>query len=278
MAASAIPGVETVAGGTYCRTIEVAGAIGSVSVAHEPHRSRLLATIRFPRTAALPAIIARLRRMFDLGADPDVIGAALSQDARLAPLVAAHPGLRVPGAWDGFELGVRAILGQRMTVAAATKLAGGIAQAWGAPFTAAGAHPDLTRVFPGPQVLASASLTGVAGGPAGAIVGLARAVQANPAVLERGADLAESISRLRALPGIDGSIADYIAMRAMREPDAFPASHLGLWQALPRDSGRRDEATLRREAEAWRPWRAYAAMHLWHARAGTAETEDALAA
>ncbi|HEY5289535.1 MAG TPA: AlkA N-terminal domain-containing protein, partial [Caulobacteraceae bacterium] len=131
LALRAIPGVELVEDGVYRRTIEISGATGSLAVRHEPEGNRVRATIRFPQLSALPRIIARVRQIFDLDADPEAIGAALSRDARLAPLVAARPGLRVPGAWDGFELAVRAILGQQITVTAATRLAGAIAERWG---------------------------------------------------------------------------------------------------------------------------------------------------
>lgn len=282
LAARAIPGVEQVERGVYRRTIELDGAPGSIAVAHEPARRRLRATIRFPRTNALPLIIARLRRVFDLGADPAVIGAALSQDDRLRPLVAARPGLRVPGAWDGFELGVRAILGQQITVAAATRLAGRIVRERGAPLADGTAASGLTHLFPRPENLAAAALTGMPPARAAAIATLARAAAANPRLFERGADLDGSAARLRTLPGVGEWTAQYIAMRAMREPDAFPASDSGLLRAMADRQGRPTAAALLAHAERWRPWRAYAALHLWTEGAGMAshpmEAADALAA
>jgi AraC family transcriptional regulator of adaptative response / DNA-3-methyladenine glycosylase II len=273
LALRAIPGVEKVEGGLYHRTIEIAGAAGSLSVAHEPERNRVRATIRFPNLAALPRIIARVRRIFDLDADPEVIGAALSVDARLAPLVAARPGLRVPGAWDGFELAARAILGQQITVTAATKLAGAIAERWGAPFEGEG----LNRVFPRPEALSGAVIGGMPDARAASICKLAAAAAADPALIERAEDLDASIRRLRALPGVGEWTAQYIAMRALREPDAFPAADIGLMRAMDDGAGRPNPAALLALSLSWRPWRAYAALHLWTASTEK-ETSRAIAA
>jgi len=273
LALRAIPGVERIEGGVYHRTIEMGGAVGSLSVAHEPERNRVRATIRFPDLAALPRIIARVRRIFDLDADPETIGEALANDARLAPLVAARPGLRVPGAWDGFELAVRAILGQQITVTAATKLAGAIAERWGAPFEGDG----LTRVFPRPDVLAGAVIGGMPGTRAGAIAKLAAAAAADPNLIERAEDLDASIHRLVALPGVGEWTAQYIAMRALREPDAFPAADIGLMRAMDDGGGRPSPQALLARSQSWRPWRAYAALHLWSAPI-LKETSHAVAA
>ena len=267
LAARAIPGVEVVDGEIYSRTIEVAGAAGWVSVAHEPERCRLRATIHFPRLDALPVIVARLRRVFDLAADPAVIASALSQDPKLVDLVAARPGLRVPGAWDGFELAVRAILGQQVTVAAATQLAGRIAREFGEPFGESGASPGLTRLFPRPDMLSKAQLSGMPATRAAALCGAAGMAASDPSLFDRERDLASSAAKLRALPGIGEWTAQYIAMRAMREPDAFPAADIGLLRAMDDGEGRPSAAKLLDRAERWRPWRAYAALHLWTASA-----------
>jgi AraC family transcriptional regulator of adaptative response / DNA-3-methyladenine glycosylase II len=278
--ARAIPGVEIVAENTYHRTIELNGAVGTIAVAHQPERNRLRATIRFPHVAALPTIIARLRRMFDLGADPAMIAAVLSRDPLLAPLVAARPGLRVPGAWDPFELGVRAIAGQQITVAAATRLTGRIVQQYGIRSGNA-AHPGLTHAFPPAPALATATLAFMPVARAAAITRLAAAFAANPALFERAADLDASVEQLCALPGIGPWTAHYIAMRAQREPDAFPAADIGLLRAMDEGQGRPTPAALLARAQNWRPWRAYAALHLWTseaARAPAQETTDALAA
>ena len=280
-AARAIPGVEHVADGVYRRTIELGGLAGTIAVANEPARHRLRATIRVPRVDVLPTIIARLRRMFDLGADPVVIGAALSREPRLASCVAARPGLRVPGAWDGFELGVRAIVGQQVSVAAATRLAGRIAREFGRPLAPGLAQPGLIHTFPQPAVLACAAISGMPAARARAIATLAQA-DAGGQLFERGADLASSVARLCALPGIGEWTAHYIAMRAMREPDAFPAADVGLLRAMGNEGGRPSVAALLACAEAWRPWRAYAALHLWTAgplaAAAVSQTGHALAA
>ncbi|HEY1447814.1 MAG TPA: AlkA N-terminal domain-containing protein [Caulobacteraceae bacterium] len=269
----AIPGVERIEDGVYRRSIDMDGAAGTLAVAHQPERNRLRVTIRFPQLAALPRIIARVRQMFDLDADPEAIGQALSRDRRLAPLVAARPGLRTPGAWDGFELAVRAILGQQITVTAATKLAGAIAARWGEPIEMDG----LTRLFPRAEALATAVIAGMPGSRAASISRLAERVGAEPGLFERGPDLAATISKLRALPGIGEWTAHYIAMRALREPDAFPAADIGLMRAMDDGHGRPSPAQLLDDSQAWRPWRAYAALHLWTAP-NLKETSRAIAA
>ncbi|HEY1561766.1 MAG TPA: AlkA N-terminal domain-containing protein [Caulobacteraceae bacterium] len=257
----AIPGVEWVEDGVWRRTIAMDGAAGEIEVAHEPERNRVRATIRFPALAALPRIIARIRQVFDLDADPEAINSALSRDPRMAPHVAARPGLRVPGAWDGFELAVRAILGQQITVTAATRLAGKIAERWGEPYDGHG----LTRVFPSAERLSEAAIGGMPGSRAQSIVKLATAVSANPRLIERAEDVETSINRLCALPGVGEWTANYIAMRALRETDAFPAADIGLMRALETNGRRPRPSELDLISQSWRPWRAYAAMHLWTA-------------
>jgi AraC family transcriptional regulator of adaptative response / DNA-3-methyladenine glycosylase II len=269
----AIPGVEWVEDGLYRRTIEIDGTAGTLAIANQPERNRLRVTIRLPRLAALPRIIARVRQMFDLDADPEAIGLALARDPRLAPLVAARPGLRVPGAWDGFELAVRAILGQQITVGAATRLAGIIAERWGEAVEIDG----LTRLFPRPEALAGAAIGGMPQARAASISRLAASVAASPRLFERGPDLAASIAALRAAPGIGEWTAQYIAMRALREPDAFPAADIGLMRAMDDGHGRPSPAALLARSQAWRPWRAYAAVHLWTAPS-LKETSRAIAA
>lgn len=266
LAMRAIPGVEAVSSGRYARTIGMGGASGVVIIERgEPNY--LAATVRFPKLKSLPAIIARTRRVFDLAAEPLAIGAHLSLDPRLAPLVAARPGLRVPGAWDGFELAVRAILGQQISVSAAAKLAGKLVQAYGAPIIDPVAQEQgLTHVFPTPARVAAADLD-VLGMPKSrrmALASLAAAVAADPALLGPRATLEAAIERLRSLAGIGEWTAQYIAMRELREPDAFPAADIGLMRAMSDASGvRPSPAELLARAERWRPWRAYAALHLW---------------
>lgn len=264
--ARCIPGVETITGDRYARTIEIDGATGIVAV--EPaDGAALKATIRFPKLSALPVIIARLRRVFDLAADPQTIGAHLAEDPALAPLVKARPGLRVPGAWDGFELAVRAVLGQQITVSAAIGLAGKLVATYGEKLAVAHIDfPTLTHVFPRPERLRGADIAalGMPRARGAALSSLAAAVAADPQIFGPKRSLEEAIAQLRSLSGIGEWTAQYIAMRELREPDAFPAADIGLQRALADETGRRPTAAeLLARAERWRPWRAYAAQHLW---------------
>ena len=265
--ARAIAGVESVAGDTYRRTIGLDGQQGTASVQPAVGRgdgNALKATVRFPKLSALPQIIARLRRVFDLAADPDAIALQLVKDPTLAPLVAARPGLRVPGAWDGFELAVRAVLGQQITVPGAIRLAGALVVRFGDRLR----EPDgaLTHVFPDPAALAGAdpATLGMPRSRGVALLAVAAAVVADPQIFSAGRGLEEAVAQLRALPGIGEWTAQYIAMRQLREPDAFPAADIGLMRAMADSEGVRPSASaLLSRAETWRPWRAYAAQHLW---------------
>jgi AraC family transcriptional regulator of adaptative response / DNA-3-methyladenine glycosylase II len=189
----------------------------------------------------------------------------------LAPLVEARPGLRVPGAWDGFELAVRAILGQQITVAAASALAGKLVRTYGTKLPDISGMPaGLTHVFPTPAQLAAADpvTLGMPGARAATLRSLASAVQADPTLFGPHGSLEEGIGRLVSLTGIGEWTAQYIAMRQLREPDAFPATDIGLLRAAADAAGRRPSpAGLLARAESWRPWRAYAALHLWAAGA-----------
>ena len=277
LAPRAIPGVEVVEDGTYARTIGIGGAKGFL-VARPAGNDRLAVTVRIPKLQALPTIIARVRRLFDLAADPLTIGAHLSKDAYLAPLVAASPGLRVPGAWDGFEVGVRAILGQQITVTAATRIAGRIAAQYGELLDEpVPGYPTLTCVFPSAEALARADLFGLPMPRArsSSLSALAAAVAADPRLFGPRASLKEVIATLCRLPGIGEWTAQYIAMRELREPDAFPAADIGLIRAMTDDAGVRPNATaLAARAERWRPWRAYAAIHLWVAEGNRAKVRS----
>src|SRR5436190_16688471 len=266
----AIPGVERVEPKRYARTLQVDGACGVVIVTPR-HDGALQAEIHFSKLKALPAVIARVRRVFDLSADPTLIGAHLSQDPALAPLIAARPGLRAPGAWDGFELAVRAILGQQITVGAARALAAKLVEAYGAPTDdPVAAALGLTRTFPTPDRLAGREdislVLGMPRARGAAIEGLARTVAADPAIFTPRADLESAIAALKALPGVGEWTAQYIALRELREPDAFPGADIGLMRAMTDDAGVRPTADeLVARSERWRPWRAYAAQHLWAA-------------
>lgn len=273
----AIPGIEQVDETSYARTIVVEGTQGIVQgIVHvqKAEGNALRATIRFPRLAALPQIIARLRRVFDLAADPQVIAAHLSEDPLLVPLLSERPGLRVPGAWDGFELAVRALLGQQISVAAARTLAGRLVAQFGEALTVdSSGFPALTHVFPQASALAGADLAqiGLPKTRAAALGALATEVASCPAIFGPHASLDEAIARLRQLAGVGEWTAHYIAMRELREADAFPAADLGLIRAVAKLTGETPtpKALLAR-AERWRPWRAYAAQHLWAAEAAPA--------
>jgi AraC family transcriptional regulator of adaptative response / DNA-3-methyladenine glycosylase II len=213
----------------------------------------------------LRGVAERLRRVFDCGADPGVIARHLARDPLLARRLEAAPGIRVPGTWDGFELAVRAILGQQVSVAAATKLAGRLVQAYGEPLELDGAPPGLSHHFPAPQALAAADARrlGLPAARARAIAGLAREVAKGRLAFDGAAGLEESLRALAGLPGVGDWTAQYVAMRALREPDACPSSDLALRKALGDARGPASAAQVAACAEAWRPWRAYAAMLLW---------------
>ncbi len=268
LAARAIPGVEMVRDGAWARTIAIGQGRGVISV-RPADDGRLSVSVRFPDLAALPTVIARVRRVFDLAADPVTIGAHLAEDPALAPLVAARPGLRVPGAWDGFELAVRAVLGQQITVTAAIGFAGRLAREHGEALgQALPGFESLTHVFPSAERLAAADLSTLPMPRArsAALEALAKAAVADPDLFGPRSDLDDAITRLRGLPGVGEWTAQYIAMRQLREPDAFPAADIGLMRAMADADGvRPSPAELLARAERWRPWRAYAAQHLWAA-------------
>jgi AraC family transcriptional regulator, regulatory protein of adaptative response / DNA-3-methyladenine glycosylase II len=271
--ARAIPGVEVVEKGWYRRTVEIGGAVGSVAVTHLPQRQSLSVTIHFPMVQSLPAIVNRVRRLFDVGADIETIDEHLSHDPQLAPYVALRPGLRAPGGWDGFELAARAILGQQVSVGAARRLAGQLVAMHGQPLAENSGNPSmthsaLTHTFPTAERLAAAASIGL-GMPAArlnALRALARAAADDPNLFRPLAAMEEAIARLRAIPGIGEWTAQYIALRAIREMDAFPASDIGLLRGAAKvDGAPATPKSLLRRAESWRPWRAYAAQHLWAA-------------
>lgn len=278
--ARAIPGVEIVENDNYQRTVEIDGIVGSVRVVHLPQHRSLGVAIRFPKVRSLPAIVTRVRRLFDLGADIETIDEHLSRDPQLAPLVAKRPGLRAPGGWDGFELAVRAILGQQVSVAAARRLAGQLVARHGArmpdDFVS---HPGLSHVFPAADLLAAADGIGV-GMPAArqaSLKALADAAVADPNLFRPFGTIEEAISRFRSIRGVGEWTAQYIALRALREMDAFPASDIGLIRgAALIGEIRPSPVRLLNRAESWRPWRAYAAQHLWAADSAVVPDRGAL--
>jgi AraC family transcriptional regulator of adaptative response / DNA-3-methyladenine glycosylase II len=272
LATRAIPGVECVADGKYHRAIAEGNHRGTITIAHAATCASLIATIRLPSVRALPAIVARIRRVFDLAADVGRIGAELAADPMLARLVADRPGLRAPGGWDGFELAMRAVLGQQVTLAAARNLAHRLVRAADARLPAPCPATGLTHVFPDPTAVTRADLAGLGmpGTRRATLHALARAALADASLFAPARDLDDAIARLRAIPGIGEWTAQYIALRALREPDAFPASDIGLLRAAAAPDGTRPTpAALLARAEAWRPWRAYAAQHLWAAEPAT---------
>jgi AraC family transcriptional regulator, regulatory protein of adaptative response / DNA-3-methyladenine glycosylase II len=258
LAPRATPGVELVEGGCYRRSISLDGGSGYFDVSMDAARESLVVRLQFGNPRSLFFIIERIRAMFDLNADWAAIVAGLKSDRVLAPQLEADPGLRVPGCWNGFELATRAILGQQVTVKSATVLAGRIVSAFGKPVSGAG---GVTHLFPPADVLAEAHLAsvGLTKARAQTIRALARAVCDGHIRFEGVTDIQDFLARLCAIPGIGQWTAQYVAMRALAEPDAFPSSDLGLMRALDLS----DPRELERRAESWRPWRAYAAMYLW---------------
>lgn len=266
LSARAIVGLEAVADGVYSRGFSLKGGHGTLSV--QPGTGESLAvTVRFADPASIPQILLRLQRMFDLAADPHIINRQLALDPLMARLTATRPGLRVPGTWDGFELAIRAVLGQQITVGAAIRLADKLVAQYGEPLRAADPHlPGLTHVFPEAAVLAEVDLStlGMPKSRGRTLSGVAQALLDDPLLFEPKANLNEGVTRLLELHGIGDWTAQYIAIRQMREVDAFPSGDVGLINALAAlEGGPITARQLLHRAEAWRPWRAYAAQQLW---------------
>jgi len=275
----ATPGVEAVRGEAYLRFVQADdGGRGRVEVTSVPDRPSLKVSIPIGLAVELPTIVAGLRRLFDLDARPDVIADHLKGDVDLGPGVARHPGLRVPGAYDSFELAVRTILGQQITVEAATSLCGRFVDAFGDGASGSSGNGSVPtesgRRFPSPARVSTLSPDDVSqlGMPrtrGRAIVELARAIRDDGLSLDPTSDPRDAAPRLRAIPGVGPWTVQYILMRAVRWPNAFPASDLGLRRAL----GGITAAEAEDRSRAWEPWRAYAAIHLWN-RPSTGETDD----
>jgi AraC family transcriptional regulator of adaptative response / DNA-3-methyladenine glycosylase II len=264
LGARAIPGMEQVDNRGYARTIAAPSGVAAVRVEALPGRNELALHVHGAPATALLAITSRARRVFDLTADPAAIAAVLRKDPLFAPLLRRRPGLRIPGAWDPFECAVRAVLGQQVSVAAARTLAARLVERAGGRLE----RPidGLTRVFPSPRALAGADLDGLGltAARAGTIAGLARAVADGRLDLDGPPDAVRK--GLVGLAGIGEWTADYVALRALGEPDALPIGDLVLRKAA--GGGRAlAERELATRAEAWRPWRAYAAILLWGAAA-----------
>lgn len=251
----AIPGVESVVAGHYRRTLAYDGVSGWASLALAAD-NQLLLTLSDSLVNYADVLVAQARVLCDLDQSPDAVKQVLGE------LATAHPGLRVPGTFDGFETAVRAILGQQITVAAATTLSGRVARQLGAPV--ATPFPELTHQFPRAAALLAASVDSL--GSMGIIRSRIKAIQAlADACYHQGlrltadAEAAASIRQLKSLPGIGDWTAQYIAMRALGHADAFPETDHGILKALQVSKGKQARAL----AEKWRPYRAYAVMHLW---------------
>jgi len=260
LGARAVAGVESVEGSCYRRTVRIpAGGkehCGWIEVAPAQKKPALRVTVSASLAKVLPPVLSRTKALMDLSCHPEEIAQALGAIAK------RHPGLRVPGAFDGFEVAVRAILGQQVSVTAARTVAGRFAAAFGDPIETPFA--ELATVFPTAQQIVDLphgriARLGMPGARARTIVALARAVANGELVLMPNADVEATLDRLRALPGVGEWTAQYIAMRALAWPDAFPHTDLGVMKALAETDARRVLAA----GEAWRPWRAYAVMHLW---------------
>ncbi|WP_085709641.1 MULTISPECIES: DNA-3-methyladenine glycosylase [unclassified Pseudomonas] len=257
LAARAVVGMEAVIDGVYSRSIGLDGVHGTVSV-WPGDGDALEVELDFPDPSAVPEIIMRLRRLFDLDADLPTMQRHLKADPLLARLIAERPGLRVPGAWDGLELAFRAVLGQQITVVGAIRLAGKLLAQYGEPLHSS--VPGLTHVFPRAAVLANADLAtlGMPKSRGRTLSGVAQALLDDPLLFESGT------ARLLALHGIGDWTAQYIALRQLRDMDGFPTGDVGLLRALEVLEGERMTAReLSARAETWRPFRGYAAQVLW---------------
>jgi AraC family transcriptional regulator of adaptative response / DNA-3-methyladenine glycosylase II len=265
LAMRALPGVERVDARGYARTVVSAAGHALVCVGPLDGENALELRVGGAAPAELFPLASAARRMFDLAADPGRIAQALQRDPLLAPLVRRRPGLRIPGAWDPFECAVRAVLGQQVSVAAGRTLAARLVSRLGREV--AGGSDGLTHLFPSPAALSAASLEGLGltGARIGALKALARAV------IDGRVDFAAPVddvsAALVALPGFGAWTAQYVALRALGEPDAFPAADLVLRRVAAAGAPPLSARDLQARAEAWRPWRAYAVLHLWRAAA-----------
>jgi AraC family transcriptional regulator of adaptative response / DNA-3-methyladenine glycosylase II len=258
LAERAIPGVEVVDHRVYRRTIRINGCDGYFEASPDVGRDAIAVRVQIADTRSLYLIVERIRRLFDLNADWTSIAQSLRTDPALTARILAEPGFRVPGCWNGFELTIRAILGQEITLKDATVLAGQITKSYGSPISNV---KDLTHLFPTPEVLADAKLEalGLTKERARTIHALARAVRDGEISFDRVVDSDAFLAHLLEIPGIDHWTAQYVAMRALGNPDAFPTGDKGILRAL----GLRNSCELEERAEAWRPWRSYASMYLW---------------
>lgn len=263
LAARAIPGIDEVVDGTYRRAVRLPRTHAAIELT--PAAEHVQLRVVADQLTDLSALVARVRALADLDADLDPVVDVLQRDPLLRPLVTARPGLRVPGTTDGFELAVRAVLGQQVTVGGARTLAGRLVAALGKPLDSA--VGGVTHLFPSPEAIADSDLDGLGltGARRQTLRALATAVASGDLALDRGADRTATTLALQALPGVGAWTSSYIAMRALGDPDAFPAADLGLVRTSTARRGPRTARDLAARAERWQPWRAYAAQHLWSA-------------
>jgi AraC family transcriptional regulator of adaptative response / DNA-3-methyladenine glycosylase II len=257
-----IKDVETVVDGAYLRTVRLGKCTGWIKIIHSPEKRGLLVEFTHTLMPVLSALLGRLRHLFDLAARPDVIGSHLAKDKRLKTSLTKNPGLRVPGAFDGFEMAVRAILGQQITVKAATTISCRFAEAFGEKI--ATPFPELTRLTPLANRVAKATVgdiakLGIISARAKSIIALAQAYGQGALTLEAGADPEAAVAQLVTVPGIGQWTAHYIAMRTLRWPDAFPKEDIAVRNNLGGVSAKQAEEM----SHLWRPWRSYAVMHIW---------------
>jgi DNA-3-methyladenine glycosylase II len=263
-----LPDMERVSEQGYRRTFRIGEVCGWFALRHLPEHSALELTLSASAAALLPVLAARVERMFDLNTDTTLIARHLSQDPQLTALVARYPGLRIPTAFDPFEQAVRAIVGQQVTVKAAVTIVGRLVKRLGDDLPDAPADGP-SRLFPTPLAIAEANLDGIGmpGKRVATLQGFARALTDGSLALHADEGVDDLLERLCALPGIGPWTAQYIALRAFGVADAFPASDLGLLKARLWGSAGISARALTAQAEAWRPWRAYAAMYLWQSYA-----------
>jgi AraC family transcriptional regulator of adaptative response / DNA-3-methyladenine glycosylase II len=262
--ARAVSGLETVSGGIYTRSFSLDGHYGWFSLQHKPERSAVRFAVHASNLICLMPVVSRVRRMFDLDADPLALDAFFGKDPFLGPVWSRHAGLRVPVGWDAFEFAVRAVVGQLISVGVATILAGNIVSEFSEELSLPGPR-GIEKVFPGPAELQRADLVpcGLTRSKAEAIRSLAQAAIDGTLDLDRSGPMDTFIKQCTDIRGIGAWTAHTIAMRGRGDADAFPASDLGIVKAMAAAGQPSKPAQIRKIAERWRPWRSYAAMLLW---------------
>lgn len=272
----AVTSVETIDDDSYARTIRLGQRTGVIRVADSVRRNALELVYPAAMADELPEIVWRARALFDLDHEPAAVSAAFANDPELGWRAGQLPGLRVPGAWEPLEVGVRAIVGQQVSVKGATTLMGRLAHALGDPLPAMSSEegpplPGLTHLFPGARTLAETPAQGIGltGARVRAIQALAQAFLERPACIEDSPDAATAIRDLRTLPGVGRWTAEYMVMRGRNARDVFLAGDLVARKALASaddPDALPSEKAVRLRAEAWQPWRSYALLYLWTVR------------